>query len=335
MIIFAHPEYLLLLLLVPFFFIGLALWMGARKRRLRKLGDEALVKELMPSWSRSKRWVRAVLYSLAFIFFVIGLSRPQIGAKLKEYKARGAEIMVVLDVSNSMLAQDYTPNRLERAKLAISRITDKLQGDRIGLIIFAGSSFVQLPITSDYVSAKMFLNNISTESVPIQGTAIGDAINTAIRSFSAQSDQSRAVIVITDGENHEDDAVAAATTAAEAGVKVYTIGVGSADGQPIPMKGGLLKDKEGNIVVTKLDEDTLKAIAEAGGGAYVHAGNDEFGLTPIIDDIKKMQEEEYSSVVFEEYDEQFMYFLGVALALFALEMIIGERRSRRHLFEDR
>ncbi len=335
MIIFAHPDYLLLLLLVPFFFIGLGLWMRGRKRRLRKLGDEQLVQELMPSWSRSKRWVRAVLYSLAFISFVIGLSRPQIGAKLKEYKARGAEIMVVLDVSNSMLAQDYSPNRLERAKLAISRITDKLQGDRIGLIIFAGSSFVQLPITSDYVSAKMFLGNISTESIPIQGTAIGDAINTAVKSFSAQSEQSRAIIVITDGENHEDDAVAAAMTAAEAGVKVYTIGVGSPDGQPIPMKGGLLKDKEGNIVVTRLDEDTLKEIAQAGGGAYVHAGNDEFGLSPIIDDIRKMQDEEYNSVVFEEYDEQFMYFLGGALLFFSLEMIIGERRSRRRLFDIR
>lgn len=335
MIIFAHSQYLLLLLLIPFFFLGLALWMGARRRRLRKLGDEALVNELMPSWSRSKRWVRAVLYSLAFFFFVIGLSRPQIGAKLKEYKVKGAEIMVVLDVSNSMLAQDYSPNRLERAKLAISRITDRLQGDRIGLIIFAGSSFVQLPITSDYVSAKMFLSNISTESIPIQGTAIGDAINTAVRSFSAQSENSRAIIVITDGENHEDDAVAAAAQAAEAGVKVYTIGVGSVEGQPIPMSGGLLKDKEGNIVVTKLDEDTLKEIAQAGGGAYVHAGNDEFGLTPIINDIKKMQEEEYSSVVFEEYDEQFMYFLGIALALFVLEMLIGERRSRRHLFDKR
>ena len=243
--------------------------------------------------------------------------------------------MVVLDVSNSMLAQDYSPNRLERAKLAISRITDRLQGDRIGLIIFAGSSFVQLPITSDYVSAKMFLSNISTESIPIQGTAIGDAINTAVKSFSAQSENSRAIIVITDGENHEDDAVAAATQAAEAGVKVYTIGVGSVEGQPIPMDGGLLKDKEGNIVVTKLDEDTLKEIAQAGGGAYVHAGNDEFGLTPIVNDIKKMQEEEYSSVVFEEYDEQFMYFLGIALALFVLEMLIGERRSRRHLFDKR
>lgn len=257
MIIFAHSEYLLLLLLIPFFFLGMALWMGARRRRLRAIGDEELVNQLMPSWSRSKRWVRTIIYSLAFFFFVIGLSRPQIGAKLKEYKVKGAEIMVVLDVSNSMLAKDYSPNRLERAKLAISRITDKLQGDRIGLIIFAGSSFVQLPITTDYVSAKMFLNNISTESIPIQGTAIGDAINTAVRSFSAQSENSRAIIVITDGENHEDDAVAAASQAAEAGVKVYTIGVGSAEGQPIPMGGSLLKDKEGNIVVTKLDEETL------------------------------------------------------------------------------
>lgn len=335
MIIFAAPHYLLLLLLIPFFFLGMGLWLLNRRRRLRRFGDEALVNELMPSWSRNKLWVRTVLFSLAFFFFAIGLSRPQNGAKLKERKTKGAEIMIALDVSNSMLAKDYSPNRLERAKLAISRITDKLQDDRIGLIVFAGTSFVQLPITSDYVSAKMFLNSISTESIPIQGTAIGDAINTAIRGFSAQSEHSRAIIVITDGENHEDDAVAAAKQAAEAGIKVYTIGVGSADGQPIPMDGGLLKDKDGNIVVTRLDEETLKEVASAGGGAYVHAGNDEFGLTPIINDIRKMEDEEYNSVVFEEYDEQFMYFLGIALAFFALEMLIGERRSRRHLFEEK
>lgn len=333
MIIFAAPHYLLLLLLIPFFFVGMGLWLWNRRRRLRRFGDEALVNGLMPSWSRSKLWVRTVLAALAFFFFVVGLSRPQIGAKLREHKTRGAEIMVVLDVSNSMLAEDYSPNRLERAKLAISRITDKLQDDRIGLIVFAGTAFVQLPITSDYVSAKMFLNSISTESIPIQGTAIGDAVNTAIRGFSSQSEHSRAIIVITDGENHEDDAVAAARQAAEAGIKVYTIGVGSVDGQPIPMDGGLLKDKDGNIVVTHLDEETLKEVASAGGGAYVHAVNDEFGLTPIINDIRKMEDEEYNSVVFEEYDEQFMYFLGIALVFFALEMIIGERRSRRHLFE--
>lgn len=333
MIIFAAPHYLLLLLLIPFFFVGMGLWLWNRRRRLRRFGDEALVNGLMPSWSRSKLWVRTVLAALAFFFFVVGLSRPQIGAKLREHKTRGAEIMVVLDVSNSMLAEDYSPNRLERAKLAISRITDKLQDDRIGLIVFAGTAFVQLPITSDYVSAKMFLNSISTESIPIQGTAIGDAVNTAIRGFSSQSEHSRAIIVITDGENHEDDAVAAARQAAEAGIKVYTIGVGSVDGQPIPMDGGLLKDKDGNIVVTHLDEETLKEVASAGGGVYVHAVNDEFGLTPIINDIRKMEDEEYNSVVFEEYDEQFMYFLGIALVFFALEMIIGERRSRRHLFE--
>lgn len=333
MIIFANPHYLLLLLLIPFFFIGLALLMKGRKRRLRKFGDEALVNQLMPSWSRSKSWVRTTLFSLAFLFFVIGLSRPQIGAKLKEHKARGAEIMVVLDVSNSMLAQDYSPNRLERAKLAISRITDKLQGDRIGLIIFAGSSFVQLPITTDYVSAKMFLNSITTGSIPIQGTAIGDAVHTSIKSFSAQSEHSRAIIVISDGENHEDDAVAAAKEAADAGIKVYTIGVGSAEGQPIPMNGELLKDKDGTIVVTKLDEEALKEIAAAGKGAYVHAGNDEFGLSPIINEIKKMEDEEHESVVFEEYDEQFMYFLAIALALFVLEMLIGERKSRGSLFD--
>ena len=333
MIIFAAPHYLLLLLLIPFFFLGMGLWLWGRRRRLRRFGDEALVNELMPSWSRGKLWVRTVLLSLAFFFFVIGLSRPQIGAKLKDHKIKGAEIMIVLDVSNSMLAQDYSPDRLERAKLAISRITDKLKDDRIGLIVFAGTSFVQLPITSDYVSAKMFLNSISTESIPIQGTAIGDAISTAVRGFSAQSEHSRAIIVITDGENHEDDAVAAAKQAVEAGIKVYTIGVGSADGQPIPMNGELLKDKDGNIVVTRLDEETLRNVASAGGGAYVHAGNDEFGLTPIISDIRKMEDEEYNSVVFEEYNEQFMYFLGIALVFFVLEMLVGDRRARRHLFE--
>lgn len=333
MIIFAAPHYLLLLLLIPFFFLGMGLWLWGRRRRLRRFGDEALVNELMPSWSRGKLWVRTVLLSLAFFFFVVGLSRPQIGAKLKEHKIKGAEIMIVLDVSNSMLAQDYSPDRLERAKLAISRITDKLKDDRIGLIVFAGTSFVQLPITSDYVSAKMFLNSISTESIPIQGTAIGAAISTAVRGFSAQSEHSRAIIVITDGENHEDDAVAAAKQAAEAGIKVYTIGVGSADGQPIPMNGELLKDKDGNIVVTRLDEETLRKVASAGGGAYVHAGNDEFGLTPIISDIRKMEDEEYNSVVFEEYNEQFMYFLGIALVFFVLEMLVGDRRARRHLFE--
>ena len=245
---------------------------------------------------------------------------------------KGAEIMIALDVSNSMLAEDYSPNRLERAKLAISRLVDKLRDDRIGLIVFAGNSFVQLPITTDYVSAKMFLRSISTGSVPIQGTAIGEAINTSIRSFSAQSEKSRAIIVITDGENHEDDPVAAAKQAAEMGIRVFAIGVGSPEGKPIPVDGELLRDRNGEIVVTRLEESVLEDIAKAGNGLYVRAGNSEFGLNPIIDDIRKMEDEMYSSIVFEEYDEQFMYFLAIALVFFVIELLIGDRRPKRHLF---
>ncbi len=332
MLIFANHQYLNLLFLVPLLPVLYALMLHLRRRRIMRFGDEALVKQLMPSWSRAKGWVRLVLFDLAFAFFVIGLARPQIGAKLQEHETRGAEIMICLDVSNSMLAKDYSPNRLERAKLAISRITDKLQDDRIGLIIFAGSSFVQLPITSDYVSAKMFLSSISTESVPVQGTAIGDAILTAARSFSAQSEKSRAIIVITDGENHEDDPVDAARQAAEMGIRIYTIGVGSLRGEPIPIDGDLMKDKDGNIVVTRLDEGTLQKVAEAGGGAYVHAGNEEFGLNPIINDLKNLEAERFNSVVFEEYDEQYMYFFAVALVLLVIEMLIGQRRWKRRMF---
>lgn len=332
MLIFANIQYLWLLLLVPLMPLLYALVRWLRKKRIRRVGDPALVKQLMPSWSGAKGWVRLVLFDLAFLFFIIGIARPQIGAKLQERETRGAEIMICLDVSNSMLARDYSPNRLERAKLAISRITDKLQDDRIGLIIFAGTSFVQLPITNDYVSAKMFLSSITTESVPVQGTAIGDAIMTAARGFSAQSEKSRAIIIITDGENHEDDPVDAAKQAAALGIKVYTIGVGSLRGEPIPLDGDLMKDKDGNIVVTRLDEGTLQKIAEVGNGAYVHAGNEEFGLNPIINDINKLEEETFNSVVFEEYDEQYMYFFAVALVLLVLEMLIGERRWKRRMF---
>ena len=332
MIIFASYKFLWLLLLVPIIPAGYAIAMAMRKRRINRFGDPRMVAQLMPHYSRAKGWVRIILFTLAFFFFVIGLARPQIGAKLSERQTKGAEIMSCLDVSNSMLAQDYTPCRLERAKLAISSLVDKLHDDRIGLIIFAGSSFVQLPVTTDYVSAKMFLSSIDAGSVPVQGTAIGDAIHTAMKSFSAQSEKSRVIILISDGENHEDDAVAAAREAAEAGIRIYTVGVGSAAGQPVPVDGELLRDKDGNIVVSRLDEKTLRQVADAGGGAYIQAGNEEFGLNPIINDIRAMEGELFSSVVFEEYDEQYMYFFAIALILLVLEMLVGERRYTRKLF---
>ena len=333
MIYFAQAQYLLLIFLIPVFFIIQALLLRRRRKQIRKFGDEKLVNQMMPSYSKSKVWVRVTLFSIGFFFFVIGLSRPQIGARLKEQEIKGSEIIIAIDVSNSMLAEDYSPNRLERAKLAVSRLVDKLRDDRIGLVIFAGTSFVQLPVTTDYVSAKMFLNSIDTGSIPIQGTALGDAILTCIRSFSEQRDKSRAIILITDGENHEDNPVEAAEQAAEMGIKVFTIGVGSPEGKPIPMNGELLKDKNGEIVVSRLDETILQEVAAKGNGAYVRAGNSEFGLNPILDDLKKLEDETYTSVVFEEYDEQFMYFLAIALFFFVLEMLVGDRRSKRHLFK--
>lgn len=332
MILFAQHRFLLLLLLIPLFFLTYAAVRMERRRRIRRLGDERLVSELMPSWSPAKAWVRLFFFSVAWFFFVVGLARPQLGAKLEERQTRGAEVMLALDVSNSMLAEDYSPNRLERAKLAISRLADRLRDDRIGLVVFAGKSFVQLPVTTDYVSAKMFLGSIGTSSVPVQGTAIGDAISTCIRSFSAQSEKSRVIIVITDGENHEDDPVAAAKDAADMGIKVYTVGVGSPEGQPIPTAEGLLRDRNGEIVVTRLDEAVLRETARAGNGAYVHATGEEFGLNPIIDDIRRLEAEEFSSQVFEAYDEQFMYFFALALVFFVIEMLIGRRRAGRRLF---
>ena len=337
MIHFAQAQYLLLILLIPFFFVGYALFRRERNRKIAKIGSPELMAALMPNRSRAKGWVRISFFAVAWFFFAIGLARPQMGAKIKESNRKGAEIMIALDVSNSMLAQDYSPNRLERAKLAISRLVDKLHGDRIGLIVFAGQSFVQLPITTDYVSAKIFLNTIGTESVPVQGTALGEAINTAIKSFSSEAQMqqnNKAIILITDGENHEDDPVEAARMAAEVGIKVFCIGVGSPEGKPIPYgpDGELMKDREGNIVVTKLDEKILEEVAAAGEGAYIRAGNAEFGLNPIIDELKQLEEQQFRSIVFEDFEEQYMYFFAIALVFFLLEFLVGNKRVGKKMF---
>ena len=337
MIHFAQAQYLFLILVIPFFFVGYALFRRERNRKIAKIGSPELMAALMPNRSRAKGWVRISFFAVAWFFFAIGLARPQMGAKIKESNRKGAEIMIALDVSNSMLAQDYSPNRLERAKLAISRLVDKLHGDRIGLIVFAGQSFVQLPITTDYVSAKIFLNTIGTESVPVQGTALGEAINTAIKSFSSEAQMqqnNKAIILITDGENHEDDPVEAARMAAEVGIKVFCIGVGSPEGKPIPYgpDGELMKDREGNIVVTKLDEKILEEVAAAGEGAYIRAGNAEFGLNPIIDELKQLEEQQFRSIVFEDFEEQYMYFFAIALVFFLLEFLVGNKRVGKKMF---
>ncbi len=332
MIHIAQPAYLLLLILIPLFFVACRISLRLRRRRIEKVGDPALVGRLMPNASTGRKWLKVSLFAAGWFFLCIALSRPQMGARLAERESKGVEVMIALDVSNSMLAEDYSPNRLERSKLAISRLVDKLAGDRVGLVVFAGQSFVQLPITTDYVSAKVFLKTINTQSVPVQGTALADAISTCARSFSSQSQKSRAIVLITDGEDHEGDVLDVAKSIAEEGIRIYGIGVGSPSGKPIPVDGELLKDKDGNIVVSKLDEGILREIAGAAGGEYVRAGNTEFGLNPIIDNIHRMDKEEFQSVVFEDYNEQYMYFLAMALLLFILGFIVPETGSGRNIF---
>ena len=333
MVYLAQSQYLLLLLLVPLLFVAYALYLRARRKRIARLGNPELITQLMPDASTGKGWLKVSLLAAAWFFFVLGLARPQLGARLKEHESQGVEVMIALDVSNSMLAEDYSPNRLERSKLAISRLVDKLQGDRIGLVVFAGEAFVQLPITADYVSAKIFLKSINTESVPIQGTALAEALMTSARSFSTQSERSRAIILITDGEDHEGEAIEAARAIAEQGIRIYCIGVGSPQGKPIPKNGSLLKDANGDIVVTRLDEEILQEIAGAAAGKYVRAGAAEFGLNPIIDDLRKLDKEQFSSVVFEDFDEQYMYFFAIALFFLILELLVPETKARRHLFK--
>ena len=332
MIYLAQPAYLFLLLVIPLLFVGYVLWLSNRRKKIEKIGDPALVERLMPDASTGKGWLKITLLALAWLFFTIGLARPQTGARLKEHESKGAEVMIALDVSNSMLAEDYSPNRLERSKLAISRFVDRLTGDRIGLVVFAGQAFVQLPITTDYVSAKIFLNSTNTGSVPVQGTALADAISTCAMSFSTQSEKSRAIILITDGEDHEGDVLEVAKSVAETGIRIYCVGVGSPAGKPIPYEGGLMKDKDGNIVVSKLDEDILVQIAGIGNGKYVRAGNGEFGLNPIIEDIRSLEKEAFSSVVFEDFNEQYMYFFALALFFLLLEALVPQVKARRNIF---
>ena len=330
---FANIEILYLLAVIPVFVLAFIAMTKRKRRQLEEFGDPELMEQLMPNASRQRPVLKFILVMVALCLLIFSAARPQFGQTERTEKRQGIEAIVALDISNSMLAEDVAPNRLERAKQMLSKLMDNMVNDKVGLVVFAGDAFIQLPITCDYVSAKMFLGSIDTGSVPVQGTAMGDAIFTAIKSFSAQSEKSRVIIVISDGENHEDDPVAAAKEAAENGIRVYTVGVGSAEGQPIPFEGSLMKDKDGEIVVTKLDEDMLRKVAKAGNGAYVHAGNDEFGLNPIIEDIRRMEDEEFGSLVFEEYDEQYMYFFAIALALLVVEMLIGERRPKKKWFD--
>ncbi len=329
---FAHPEYFWGLLIIPLLILFFIYSRITRKRALKKYGSEEMLNFLMPNISRSRPAYKFIILLVALAFIITGIARPQFGSKLKKVKREGVELIIALDVSNSMMAEDIKPNRLERAKRAIARLVDRLKDDKIGLIVFAGDAYTQLPITSDYNSAKLFLAAVNTEIIPKQGTAIGTAIDLAIQSFTPNEESNKAIIIITDGENHEDDAVSVASAATEKGILVHTIGMGLPQGAPIPItrngQTDYRKDKDGKPVVTKLDEQMLEKISAAGQGIYVRANNSQVGLNVLFDEINKMEKTEMESRIYSEYDDQFQYFFAIGLALLLLEFLILERKNK-------
>lgn len=336
---FEEPTYLYLLLLLPFL-AAFYLYSNYRRRKaIRKFGDPVLMAQLMPDVSKYRPDVKFWLVFAAIGLFAVLLARPQFGSKLETVKRQGVEVMIALDISNSMLAQDVQPGRLEKAKRLVAQLVDKMENDKVGMIVFAGDAFTQLPITSDYISAKMFLESINPSLISKQGTAIGAAINLATRSFTPQEGVGRAVIVITDGENHEGGAVEAAKAAAEKGIQVSVLGVGMPDGAPIPVEGtnDFRRDRDGNVVVTRLNEQMCQEIAQAGDGIYVRVDNSNAAQKVIAQEINKMAKADVETQVYTEFNEQFQAVAWIILLLLLAEMLILERKNplfrNIHLFK--
>jgi len=327
---FENPEILYFLLVIPVLFGGYYVYTRNFNYRLKKFGNPEILAQLIPYFSRVRPFIKFSILMLAILLLIISLGRPQFGSKLKEVKREGIEMVIALDVSNSMLATDIAPNRLERAKQAINSLVSKMKDDKIGLIIFAGDAYTQLPITADYTSAKMFLSNISPDIVSKQGTAIGEAIKLGMKSFTQNEESTKVIVIISDGENHEGDALEAAKQAAEKGIIIYTIGMGSARGALIPDRSGsgFVKDRQGNPVTTRMNPEMLNNIAAAGGGKYYSASTGNTGLTKLYNELGKLEATEIETQVYSEYDDQYSYFVVLAILLLIFELLVLEKKNK-------
>lgn len=330
---FEHPNYLLLLALVPVL-LGL-FWLSWRQRKkaLDRFGEAGVTRNLMPARSLKRPWFRFFLLLAGFSMLILALANPLIGSRMQEAKREGIDVMIALDVSRSMLSEDIRPNRLERAKMAVSRLIDKLDYDRVGLVVFAGNAITQVPITSDHSAAKMMLRTVSTNSVSVQGTALGSAIERALSSFSGEKLENKVIIIISDGENHLDDPVELARLAAEQGVVIHTVGIGTKSGAPIPVYqgqqlSGFLRDNQGNTVVSRYDEASLRGIAEATRGVFRHGTGADMGLNSILEEIRKVEKDTFETMVFADYQSRYHYFVALALFFLVLEIFIFERKNK-------
>ena len=328
---FAHPEYLYLFFALPFVF-AIYIYLNIKKQRdVSGIGTLDLVKRMMPELSLKRSYLKFWIVFSALVLGILLVAGPQFGTKVEKVEKRGIELVIAVDVSNSMLARDVSPDRLSRAKQMLSRIIDARKDDQIALIVFAGEAYVQMPLTSDTQSAKLFLNSIDPSLVPVQGTVIGKAIELGINSFSSAKDVDKAMILITDSEDHESNAIQMAKQASDAGIMVNVIGIGSVDGSPIPESSSsnqFKTDSEGNIVVTKLNEQMAREIAQSGKGLFVHADNSNSAMNALESELDKLQTKQMESLSYSEYDEKFPIIAWILLIVLIVEVCIFDKKNR-------
>jgi Ca-activated chloride channel family protein len=326
---FESPQYLYLLALVVVLAIIRFVTYRNQRKRLRRFGDPQLLRELMPDVSRFRPSIKFWLLEAALALLIVMLARPQFGTSISHEKRTGIETVIAIDISNSMRARDVEPSRLSRAKMMVENLVENFTNDKIGLIVFAGDAFVQLPITADYVSAKMFLSSIDPSMMRSQGTDIARAIEMATHSFTPQENVGKAIIIITDGEDHEGGAVEAATAARQRGQRVYVLGIGSTSGSPIPdpETGDYMKDNSGETVMSALNEQMCREVAQAGGGAYIHVENNSNAQRLLDEELDKLEKSETESTIYSDFDEQFQAVGIIALLLLILELLILDRKS--------
>lgn len=328
---FANPEYLYLLFLLPVLIAGFIFLNIQKRKAVQKLGNLQLVKRLMPELSLKRSYLKFWLVFSIFVLGIVVLARPQFGTKVEKVERKGIELVIAIDVSNSMLARDINPDRLSKAKQILTRIIDERKNDKVAIVVFAGEAYVQLPMTTDIQSAKIFLDNINPSLVPVQGTVIGSAINIAMNSFTSEKEVDKSIILITDGEGHEDNAVQMAEQAGSVGIQVNVVGIGSAQGAPVPVSSTsneMKKDNEGNVVVSKLNEEMCKQIAQAGKGMYVRADNSNNALKSLQAELDKLQKKNVDGVTYSEYDEKFQFFAWCMLILLIIEVCVFDKKNK-------
>lgn len=328
---FANPEYLYLLFILPLMIGGFIFLNIHKLRSVKKLGDLQLVKRLMPELSLKRSYLKFWLVFAAVLMGIVVAARPQFGTKVEKVDKKGIELVIAIDVSNSMLARDVSPDRLSRAKRMLTQIIDERRNDKVAIVVFAGEAFVQLPMTSDIQAAKIFLDNINPSLVPIQGTVIGSAINIAMNSFTSEQEVDKSIILITDGEGHDDNAVEMAGKAANAGIQINVVGIGSPEGSPVPASeysNDMKKDMSGNVVISKLNERMCEEIAQAGKGMYVRADNSNNALKSLQAELDKLQKKSTEDIAYSEYDEKFQFFAWAMLILLLIEVCVFDKKNR-------